>query len=633
MNNPHCPYQDLPLNTREDLAGLAKKMISASYQKLSPGKAFLQAGETSSRYPDSTAWLEGFLRPVFGLAPLSAGSVSDPEIDNLWDICRQGIISGTDPASPEYWGPLNGREQKVVEMTTLGLALSIVPDKIWEPLSNKEKKNLEQWLLLINDVPLAVNNWLFFPVIVNLGLKHVQAAYSPTVIETALSEIEKSYLSNGWYSDGPTLQRDYYVPFAMHFYGLIYARLMEKEDPKRACLYRDRAAEFAKDFLYWFSSEGDALPYGRSLTYRFAMSAFWSALAYSGVEALPWGVIKGIILRNIRWWMKQPVFDSDGLLTIGYRYPNLKMAEFYNAPGSPAWAMKAFLILALPAAHPFWTAKEEPLPSLNPVSVQKHPFMIFMRDQTGEHIQALTSGQYASFEPTFMAAKYEKFAYSNVFGFSVPGGDFGLEQGAFDSMLALCEKGDTMYRCRRRCEQTDVRRNCIYSVWKPWKDVTVHTWLIPCAPWHIRVHRIESSRKLLTGEGAYAVSCDSSAHPEADRFFEEHILETDHAASAFYPWAGSAVINLEGNRKGQIIMAHPNTNLLYSRTRIPTLTGELPAGETWLACAVSGIRTKDISDPWNGGLKTFLASYPRYERQNNSFTITYHGAVYTFTEE
>lgn len=47
--------------------------------------------------------------------------------------------------------------------------------------------------------------------------------------------------------------------------------------------------------------------------------------------------MKGIVLRHLRWWLKQPMFDRDGVLSVGYSYPNLAMAEDYNAPGSPYW--------------------------------------------------------------------------------------------------------------------------------------------------------------------------------------------------------------------------------------------------------------------------------------------------------
>ena len=153
--------------------------------------------------------------------------------------------------------------------------------------------------------------------LINLGLKHVGAKFDPENVRHALELLDTFYLSDGWYSDGKTEQRDYYVSFGMHFYGLVYSKLMASEDPGRADLYKERAQQFAKDFIYWFSEDGSALPFGRSLTYRFAQSAFWGAMAFAGCDAFPWGVVKGIVLRHFRWWFNQPIFDPVGLLTIG----------------------------------------------------------------------------------------------------------------------------------------------------------------------------------------------------------------------------------------------------------------------------------------------------------------------------
>ena len=171
-----------------------------------------------------------------------------------------------------------------------------------------------------------------------------------------------------------------------------------------------RARQFAGAMRHWYGPDGAALPFGRSLLYRFAHAGFWGALAYAGVEALPWGQIKGYYLRNLRWWARQPAFDRDGVLSIGYAYPNLMVSEGYNSAGSPYWAMKAFLPLALGETHPFWSAEEvppesfaEPVPLPEPGMVAQHlPGQIVM----------LSSGQDYRHQWRGMAEKYGKFAYS-----------------------------------------------------------------------------------------------------------------------------------------------------------------------------------------------------------------------------
>ena len=135
------------------------------------------------------------------------------------------------------------------------------------------------------------------------------------------------YKRQGWYSDGPNGQKDYYISFAIHFYSLVYAMTMEDDDPERCAKYRSRAEIFAHDFIYWFADDGEALPYGRSLTYRFAQLAFWSACVVSGVLPFEEGIIKGIIERGLGKWLDNPdIFDNGGILTIGYKYPSLHMA-------------------------------------------------------------------------------------------------------------------------------------------------------------------------------------------------------------------------------------------------------------------------------------------------------------------
>ncbi|MCX7708422.1 MAG: DUF2264 domain-containing protein [Clostridia bacterium] len=580
-----------PLKSRKDMQEAVNQICNPLAPFYSDGKARLHIGNTGTYCIESTARMEAFARPLWGLVPHAAGGGES----ELWRIYLEGIRNGTNPEHEEYWGIIADKDQLMVEMAVLGFALSMIPEKVWYPLNEGEKKNLADWLLQINHYVVVDSNWLFFRVLVNLGLKKVGEAYNREMMEKDLNRLDEFYLSDGWYQDGISEQRDYYIPFAMHFYGLIYAKLMEKEDKQRSIRYKERAVTFAKDFIYWFSSDGTSVPFGRSLTYRFAQSGFWGALAFADVEAVPWGVIKGIVLRNLRWWFKQPIFSTDGILTIGYAFPNLHMAEGYNAPGSPYWALKTFLPLALPEDHPFWMAEELELPELETKSVQQHPHMILCRQEEGRHVLAYTAGQHAAFEPVHCAAKYEKFVYSNVFGFSVPRGDFGLEQGAYDSMLALSE-GDQLYRVRRKCEAYAVEENYIYSKWKPWKDVEVQTWVVPVMPWHVRIHLVKTNRTLDTAEGGFAIAKEKEMTVPGG---SDIILE-GHSIAARFPWGTSGIVDLAGERRPEIIRAEPNTNLMAPRTYIPTLKGRLEPGAHVMACAVLGEGSgQSESNAWN----------------------------------
>lgn len=65
------------------------------------------------------------------------------------------------------------------------------------------------------------------------------------------------------------------------------------------------------------------------------------------------GSYQGIDLAPLALVAQQPIFNNDGTLSIGYAYPNLNIADQYISPGSPYWAFKIFLPLALPDSHPF----------------------------------------------------------------------------------------------------------------------------------------------------------------------------------------------------------------------------------------------------------------------------------------
>ena len=77
---------------------------------------------------------------------------------------------------------------------------------------------------------------------------------------------------------------DYYASFAIHYYSLLLASSLEKENPKLAQLYRRRAAMSSLAIVNLFAPDGTSIPFGRSMTYRFATSAFWATCAFDGVQ-------------------------------------------------------------------------------------------------------------------------------------------------------------------------------------------------------------------------------------------------------------------------------------------------------------------------------------------------------------
>ena len=360
-----------------------------------------------------------------------------------------------------------------------------------------------------------------------------------------------------------------------HFYGLIYAKLMADVDPQRCAELRQRAARFSSDFIHFFADDGAAIPFGRSLTYRFAEAAFWSAAAFAGLEVFSPGVMKGIVLRHLRWWLKQPMFDRDGVLSVGYSYPNLAMAEDYNAPGSPYWGLKTMLVLALGEGDAFWQAAELPLPPLPAQHTIAHADQVLVHQ--ADHLWMLTSGQLELNNFVNTEAKYCKFAYSTRFGFTIERGRYGLNHAAPDSMLLLAEK-DNYWRGRRECQHVVTADGTIYSRWLPWRDVVIDSWLLALGDWQLRVHRITTHRALDCAEGGFSLA--NRPLPQAQ--------ERDGASCLRNARDISAIFCLHPHtRRGETVLTPPNSNLLFAeRAAVPVLRGELDAGTHCLLSAV-----------------------------------------------
>jgi hypothetical protein len=566
------PLHGNPLKTRADVEKALRDLFDPLLPFFSDGGARVRLDAAAAHFDRAAADLEGFARPLWGLTPLAAGGA---EFDH-WELYRRGLANGTDPEHPEYWGEVNSTDQRMVELAAIGFTMRLLPHLVWEPLEQKAKDNLAAYLKHARQFNYADNNWKFFRILVDLGLEKCGVEFDRSLTEKYLQELDGFYLGDGWYRDGNIRRIDHYIPFAMHFYGLIYAKLA-KNDDKRVQAYKERAALFAKDIRHWFDDEGGTLAFGRSLTYRFACGGIWGALAFADLEALPWGEIKGQFLRHLRWWAEKPIANRDGILSIGYGYPNLFMSESYNSAGSPYWALKAFLPLALPEDHPFWTAEEtEAVTDETPVPL-KHPGMVMMH--TPGNVVALSSGQ-QNWQMRAGTEKYAKFVYSSRYGFSVEVDERAYNMGAFDGALALSDDG-RHYRMRESNEAVKIAGDMLYSRWRPWGDVEVETWLVPANPWHIRVHRITTPRALHGTEGGFAIG---RADLNADQ-----LLEENGRAIARSQTDVSAIVDLTGQRAGRAHKPFPNTNLIVAKTIVPQLRGEIPAGTTVLVTAAMAL--------------------------------------------
>ncbi|MBN1646793.1 MAG: DUF2264 domain-containing protein [Spirochaetales bacterium] len=581
------------LKTRQDLENALLDMLKPYLVALSPGSALVDARAAAATFSERAVEVEGFSRLLWGIVPLLAGTADRTRASELAALVVKGISSGTDPHHREYWGPSADYDQRLVEMAAFAYALLLVPGLVWEPLGKKGQDNLVEWLLDINRKQIPDCNWVFFRILVNCALiKLDRIPEKSALLGQAFTLVEQFYLDDkGWYNDGfpdKRRARDYYIPWAMHFYGLLFAGSCADLFPVQAQTYRERALRFAPEYSKWFDTDGNALPFGRSLTYRFAQAAFWGALPLAFSEGPDWQQVRTIFMANLRWWLSQPAFEADGRLSVGYTYPNRYMAERYNSDNSPLWAFKAFAPLAVADYHPFWTCGEHSRAAGTENSLQTGTGLYICTRANAGHHYALNAGQWTpgiSNEHLHMAEKYGKFAYSSCFGFNVITDAYGIDKLAADNMLLLGEDDEEgYYRYRKQSENHGVHEHYLYSEWRPYGDVRVQTWLVPVrnGSWHIRVHRIESGRVLVSAEGGFPLAFGNDYYPLPNA----EDTKREGSAVAVTGSGKSRIIDLAGKRNGYIIPSSPNANIMYPRTVVPVLKGTHAAGIFKLACAV-----------------------------------------------
>ena len=93
------PLAGNPLRTRADLQRAVRDLVAPLLPHFSPGGARVRLGSFGAAFPPADAELEGFARPLWGLAPLAAGGGEFAH----WERWRRGLEAGCDPEHPERW--------------------------------------------------------------------------------------------------------------------------------------------------------------------------------------------------------------------------------------------------------------------------------------------------------------------------------------------------------------------------------------------------------------------------------------------------------------------------------------------------------------------------------------------------
>lgn len=598
------------LRNRQDVENAFNMLFSAAWSLRRNDETGMLPGSIVPLYGSQTAAMETFSRLLWGVfSRLACAETTDEDVAPLFQL----IADGTNPQHPAYWGTPGDFDQRCVEMAVFGAGLALAGAQFRAHLSPEAFSRLADWLRHIHTVKLPQNNWSFFPIMVETGLCLAGEAWQPEIIAHHFALLDKYYLGDGWYSDGEGRPRDYYNAMALHYYGLLYARFMRDRDPERCQILRERATLFARDFIHMFAADGSAIAYGRSMTYRFAQAAFWSAVAFADLDVYAVGVVKGILLRHLNWWYQQSIVDSRGIMNVGYTYDNPLIAEDYNAPGSSYWACKTFLILALDEQSAFWQSPVLPLPELPSIHAFRHARQLVHHDHRHQHDYLLNGGQFPAKNYNNSESKYAKFAYSSLLGFNLERSRYGIEMNACDSMLLFSEQ-DGYFRGRRINQQCEITARYIRCSWTPFSGIGIQTWLLPLNGGHLRLHIIDTDRTVDTVEGGFPIPVlmMSTARPgEASHCIinrEENLFSAIHDISPAM------------TRRAEVVISPPASNLIFPcSSGVVTLQQTLTPGRHIFACVVQAGR----GEPDNLDISVDIDPQYRY------FTVRDEGISHT----
>ena len=321
-----------------------------------PGKSY---PHNEDRVP--TEKLEGLCRTLFLAAPLLKEN-NDLKVNgvNVGEYYRHQILQLINPDSPAFINPRSkngGPSQNLVEFGALAISLFVVPEVIWEPLSQDEKDKLANTMLSYGDGPTVDSNWKFFNIFVLSFFDEQGYEVNKPLLEEYLTKSLNDYRGQGWYNDSPAY--DYYSMWAYQMYGMLWSEFYGNEHyPQYASKFRENFSDLDGNYAYLFGEDGEMIMWGRSISYRMASIIPFPLMGLLNDPSINYGWLRRISSGTMLQFLQHPDFLKDNVPTLGF-YGHFEPAvQQYSSRGSVYWMGKAFLSLLIPDDNPFWQATE-----------------------------------------------------------------------------------------------------------------------------------------------------------------------------------------------------------------------------------------------------------------------------------
>ena len=165
--------------------------------------------------------MECFGRLMDGINPW----LSLPEDDSkegkirkkLLELALKSYKNAVDPNSEDMllWNTTNS-SQPLVDSAFLAESFLRALSTTWEKLDELTQKRQIEYFGIIRKIKLYYNNWLLFSGIIECFFIMVGKEPDLEKLYYITNTINGWYVGDGWYSDGPVFQMNYYNSFVIH---------------------------------------------------------------------------------------------------------------------------------------------------------------------------------------------------------------------------------------------------------------------------------------------------------------------------------------------------------------------------------------------------------------------------------
>lgn len=371
---------------------------------------------------------------------------------DLAESYRNAILLGTTEDSAHPWGPLAPHS---AFGNGLAMAILIAPEYFWEPFTPEQQMNIGRFMKRLAVHSSHDNNHWYFHLAAVPILDRCGIAYDAAYFAEKWDRLIGWYRGDGWYLDGSNDAYDYYNHWGFHYFNLLLYSGCETWRNRYGEHIREATRAFLTTYPLFFSAEGSSVPWGRSLVYRHALLAPLVWAEYAGISPLSPGLSRRIASGNLRYFFQdngKAVLSNDDLLIPGYLELNPNLLETYNDQGSGYWSSTAFIALALPPEHPFWTADEEALPADEGQSVLRRiDGPKFLLHQQAGRARLFCFEQPRKSPAWQLSIKYGQHVFDGALGFGLVG-EAGTDPG-FNRVGYRFENSPWYYRQRTVCEE------------------------------------------------------------------------------------------------------------------------------------------------------------------------------------